>query len=139
MLIETPSVDSVITFSQSLSQWAVVIVGGTTAVLLGNSHLSPHSRRLRSSYLLFLPAWVFLLLSTWMGVKVQKNFLALKLLAKVDAEGAKIDMNQHLGYQLSYMQLGLVFIGIWLVFYLFWWVFVREVTGGGKAVNEKNS
>src|SRR5437667_9330624 len=96
MSVDIHEFDSVVTFSQSLSQWAVVIIGGTAALLLGNSHVRPSNILVRLVYLLFVPAWIFLLLSTWMGVKVQRNFLALKLLEKADVSATKIAMNDHL-------------------------------------------
>jgi hypothetical protein len=139
MLIETQNFDSVISFSQSLSQWSVLIVGATSAVLLGDSHLSPPRVPLRLIYFLFVPAWFFLLLSTWMGVKVQRNFLALKLLSKADVEGVKIELNQHLNCQLSLMQIGLFFVAVWLVAYLFWWVLEREDAANGRVTNEKSA
>jgi hypothetical protein len=78
--VDAPDFQSVVSFSQSLSQWSVLIIGGLTALLLGNSHLSSSRRIIRMIYLLILPSWLFLLLSVFMGVKVQRNFLALKIL-----------------------------------------------------------
>jgi len=120
--------DSVISFSQSLSQWAVVVIGGTAALFLGNSHVRPWNMLVRLIYLLFIPAWIFLLLSTWMGVKVQRNFLALKLLQQTDPSATKIALNNHLRCQLSFMQVGLTWVGLWLGCYLFWWIFNRQMS-----------
>jgi hypothetical protein len=74
-----------------------------------------------------------------MGVKVQRNFLALKLLSKADVEGVKIELNQHLNCQLSLMQIGLFFVAVWLVAYLFWWVLEREDAANGRVTNEKSA
>jgi len=121
--------DSVVSFSQSLSQWSVLIIGGVTALLLGNSHISPTKKVARSIYLLFLPSWGFLLWSIFMGVKVQRNFLALKLLSNADVSAIKVELNHHMSRQLTLMETGLCFIGAWLLCYLIWWVFCREEKG----------
>jgi hypothetical protein len=135
--VDTPNFDSVVSFSQSLSQWSVLIIGGLTALLLGDSHLSSSRRRVRLIYLLFLPSWLFLLLSVFMGVKVQRNFLALKLLLGANVEATKLALNNHMSCQLTFIEVGLWFIGGWLLCYLLWWVFSEEAAASRKAKHEK--
>lgn len=129
--------DSVVSFSQSLSQWSVLIIGGVTALLVGDSHLSSSRKIVRGIYLLFLPSWGLLLASIFMGVKVQRNFLALKLLSNADISTIKVEMNDRMLYQLAFMEIGLGFIGLWLLCYLAWWVFSNEASAIRKAKNEK--
>jgi len=129
--------DSVVSFSQALSQWSVLIIGGVTALLLGESHLSSSRKGIRSLYLLFLPSWICLFRSIYMGVKVQRNFLALKLLSNADVPATKVEINNHMLRQLASMEFGLSFIGVWLLCYLFWWVFSDEASAFRKAKNEK--
>ena len=131
--MDAPDLQSVVSFSQSLSQWCVLIIGGLTALLLGDSHVSSSNRKVRLIYLLFLPTWLFLLMSVFMGVKVQRNFLALRVLPAVNADGAKLALNGHMSCQLTFMEIGLWFIGAWLFCYLFWWVFSEEAAASRKA------
>jgi hypothetical protein len=136
-VMDTSSFESVISFSQSLSQWSVLIIGGLTALLLGDSHLSSSRKIVRGIYLLFLPSWIFLFSSIFMGVKAQRNFLALKVLANANVAATRMEMNDHISCQLTFMQIGLGFIGCWLVCYLLWWVFSKEAAASRKAKNEK--
>ena len=136
MTPELSPFDSVITFSQSLGQWTVLILGGTVALLMGNSHISPKGK-LRGIYLIFLPVWGCLLWSNSMGVKVQRNYLALKLLQNVDPIATKNELNQNLMAQIVRMEWALGLISIWLVIYLIWWVFSAKAVEAA-AKNEKS-
>jgi len=117
---------SVVSFSQSLSQWAVGIIGGSVALLLSTSNWRPRKLSMRLVYLLFLPAWALLLWSLQMAVDVQKNILAFSRLVNPDVHETLIEMNSHLYYQILCMQIALAFLCLWLVAYLFWWIFGRE-------------
>jgi hypothetical protein len=117
------SLKTAISFSQSLSQWSVVIIGGSVAALVGTSNWRPAKTRIRCIYLLFLPALTLLFVSAYYGVAAQRNCLAMMLMAKADANGAKLELNENLGSQLVFMQWGVVFIGLWFLLFLIWWIF----------------
>jgi hypothetical protein len=117
---------SVVSFSQSLSQWAVGIIGGSVALLLSTSNWRPRRRSMRLLYLLFLPAWALLLLSLQMAVYVQQNVLAFSRIVNPDVRETLIEMNSNLYHQILFMQIALACLCLWLVAYLFWWIFGRE-------------
>ena len=119
---ELESMKTAIGFSQSLSQWSVLIIGGSVAALVASSNWRPARRKVRFIYLLFLPALGFLLESAYYGVAAQRNCLAMMLLANADTDGAKIELNEHLGLQLVTMQRGILFIGLRFFAFLVWWI-----------------
>jgi hypothetical protein len=123
---------SVVTFSQSLSQWAVGILGGSIAVLLSTSNWRPQKLWVRLIYFLFLPAWGLLLFSINLGVKVQENVLAISHLVNPDMRLILAEMNQNLYGQLRWMQVALVILCVWLVAYLCWWIFGRDQDPAAK-------
>lgn len=114
--------ESAVAFSQAVSQWEVLIIGGSIAVLLGSSYLRPRSPRGRSWYLLFVPAWGFLFYSLYMGMSAQQNVLALSNLKNVDVGPTKEELARHIARQISTFEIGLAILGVWLVIYLAWWI-----------------
>lgn len=123
---------SVVSFSQSLSQWAVGIIAGSVALLLSTSNWRPKKLPVRLIYFLFLPAWGLLLYSLKEAVDVQRNVLALSRLANPDVHGILLEMNNNLYDQIIWMQIALGILCLWLVAYLFWWVFDRELDASTK-------
>lgn len=127
------SLKTVMNFSQSLSQWCVVLIGGSVAALLGSSNWRPRKTRIRAIYLLFIPALAFLFASAYYGVAAQRNCLALMLLAKPDVPGTKLALNGNVRCQLADMQIGLSFLGIWFFGFLLWWIFDRRIDPDKKG------
>jgi hypothetical protein len=79
---------------------------------LGTSNWRPRKTKIRCIYLLFIPALAFLFTSAYYGIAAQRNCLALMLLAKVDVNAAKLELNGNLHMQLATMQIGFSFLGI---------------------------
>jgi hypothetical protein len=48
-----------------------------------------------------------------------------------------MQLNEHMSLQLTFMEVGLAFIGGWLLCYLLWWIFSKEAAAIGRAKNEK--
>ena len=94
-------------------------------MLVGNSYISPKGK-LRWIYFIFILVWGCLLSANYFGVKVQRNYLALKLLQNVDAVVTKTEMNANLWCQIQCMEWALGFIAVWLLLYLFWWILCDE-------------
>jgi hypothetical protein len=117
------SLKTAINFSQGLSQWSVLIIGGSVAALLGTANWRPRKTVIRCIYLLFVPALAFLFASAYYGILAQRNCLALMLLARVDANSARLELNSNLHAQLGTMQVGFSFLGIWFLLFLCWWIF----------------
>lgn len=132
-LPDPDSLKNAINFSQNLSQWSVLILGGSVAALIGTSNWRPARVWVRRSYLLFLPAWVLLFASSYHGVAAQRNCLALMLLANADTNGAKIELNRNLYAQLQDMQISFCFLGLWLTTFLLWWIFDASIDPDRKG------
>jgi len=80
---------------------------------------------MRFSYLVFVPAWMLLGYSLYMGMAAQGNVLALLNLKNVNEPVTKLELNNNLSCQISYMKAGLVILGIWFAVYFSWWVITQ--------------
>jgi hypothetical protein len=127
------SMKTAISFSQSLSQWSVLIIGGSVAALVGTSNWRPAKTWIRCIYLLFLPALTLLFVSAYYGVAAQRNCLAIMLMANADTIGAKVELNENLRSQLATMQWGFFFLGVWFVIFVFWWIFDSRISADRKG------
>lgn len=119
--------------AQSLSQWSLLIFGGSLAIILGTSYRRPATRRMRLIYLLFLPAWSLLAFSIYEGFEVQGSYVAYLLAArgKGAAVNAKIgdiaiDINTATTLQTRGLESALVLLGVWIVVYTLWWIMARD-------------
>jgi hypothetical protein len=124
------SLEAAASFSQSLAQWEFVLIGGSLLVLVGTSHRHPANRLMRIAYLLFLPAWLCLCRSIYLGTQVQGAYLAYLLVPVTTIEGATRTLNEDIGNQIFWMSYGLTIFFIWLVLYLFWWILSKRGTEG---------
>ena len=118
--------DAAQALSQNLSQWALLIIGGSLVVVVSNDYYRPPSRRMRYPYLLFVPAWGLLASSIYFGIQAQGAYVGYLLVTDPNRlTPYKIEMNDLTAKQISTLEWALVFIGVWLVFYIFWWVFSK--------------
>jgi hypothetical protein len=108
-------------YGESLSRWALLIFGGTVAILVGTQHASPRTR-LRWGYLLFAVAWACLGASLWYGAQVQSACVAYYCAAAHDAHPAMDAIRNDGRLQLIYLESALVVLGVWLTAYLVWWI-----------------
>ena len=127
--------ESVQALAQSISQWNLLIIGGSMVVIVSTSYYRPDTRRVRTAYLLFLPAWAFLALSIYKGIKVQGSYVAY-LLAARENNGLLIstiahDMNADITRQIAYLEWALLFLAGWLVIYILWWIFSAKAQRSG--------
>lgn len=81
----------------------------------------------RVSYLLFVPAWIYLAVSIYRGIRVQRAYLGFLLRSNAVLKTTKEAMNADAYAQIHCMQIGLAFLGLWLLIYLLWWVFAKKV------------
>ncbi len=110
-------------FSQTLSQWCFLIIGGTVLTLLQSTAHRPVKRYARWSYLWFAPAWGCFVTSIFYGTKAQRVHLAYLLNAATTWEGARSHLNPYMNCQIWMMEAGLVCLIPWLLVMLGWWVF----------------
>jgi hypothetical protein len=117
------SLESAVAFSQTLSQWCFVIIGGTVVILLQSSSHRPAKRYARWSYMCFGLAWVFFASSIYFGTKAQRVYLAYLLNSATTWDGARSHLNPFMNNQIWCMEAGLACLIPWLLIILGWWVF----------------
>jgi len=125
---ELEAVKASAAYAQDVTQLALVVIGGTVAVLLGSSHLRPPSRVIRWSYFLFVPGWAFLGMAIYFGIQVKQGYLAY--LWQAGPKGLSADMARAIGQsmntdatrQITYLQVGLATLAVWMLVYLCWWI-----------------
>jgi len=125
------------TLAQSLSQWDLLIIGGSMVVILSSDYYRPATRGVRAAYLLFLPAWALLALSIYKGIAVQGAYVAYLVAARQNniphIETIAADMNTDTNLQIAYLKWALAFFALWLVIYVLWWIF----SGKSKRVGSE--
>ena len=111
--------------SSTMVTWALSTIGGSIAAIVSTSYLRPKNVRIRRIYLLYLPAWVFLGLSIGCGHVIERRHIAAHF-----APSTRLDRLQQIAqlinddylYQQDFLAAGLAILGIWLTFFLLWWV-----------------
>jgi hypothetical protein len=115
-----------IALATTLNSWALVMVGGSILAILSTSYYRPKRLLFRASYLIFVPAWVFLSLSLRAGTRVQGVYLAAMYSHHPNMDKLRDAQNADLVSQQQFMWLGLGTFGLWIVLYLAWWIFNQE-------------
>lgn len=113
-------------FSNTLTSWAFVMIGGSILVILGTSYYRPSALWVRCSYFAFVPAWFFLSWSLYAGTRVQGVYVAALFSAHPKLDELRARVNSDAAAQIQRMEIGLACFGIWLTLYLLWWIFNRE-------------
>jgi hypothetical protein len=121
--LDPKSLEAAVALSQTLTQWAFLIMGGSVVIVVGTSYYRPAGRFARGSYLLFVPGWIFLASSIYRGIMVQRANLGFLFLPSPDVAGFRKAINRDAYGQIASMEWGLAIFGLWLVIYLCWWVF----------------
>jgi len=112
----------IVSYAQSLNQWALLIVGGSAVIILRESHRRPEKWWARRCYFLFFPGWAFLLISMYYGQRIYRTYIAYVLTKNPDV-GLFLEKTNHLAsLQLDYFYYGVICFGFWLAVYMYWWV-----------------
>jgi hypothetical protein len=119
---KSKALEATVSYAQSLTQWALLIVAGTAVILIGSEYHRPSSRPLLFTYFLFIPGWISLILSMYKGARVQQVYLAYLWTAKPDWTKSMSSVNTDALWQIRGMQTGVAVFGVWLLVYLFYWV-----------------
>lgn len=106
--------------------WALSIIGGTVAMILGTSHLRPQLKWVRFAYLLFIPGWILLGISILYGDKVSRGHIAAKFVSSKQIRDIAKTMNANYEIQQSTLMVGTAIFLLWLILYLIWWIFFRQ-------------
>jgi hypothetical protein len=119
------ALEATLAYGQSLTQWGLLILGGSVAILLGTSYHAPRHRLVRLSYVLFLPGWILLGLSMLSGTTASRVYLAFLWGAGNNPEATAAKIDAEIFCQLRFIEFAILTFGTWLVVYLVWWVFLR--------------
>jgi len=119
--------------AQSLSQWDLLIVGGSLVIIVSTSYYRPASLRMRAAYLLFLPAWCCLAYSIYQGIVVQRSYVAYLIATRSTAKTQDTimaiakRMETATSGQIDGLQYALVCLGTWLLAYMAWWIVTDRI------------
>ena len=111
--------------ADTMVNWALAILGGSTLTILSSSYNRPRSRKIRFAYLLFAPAWISLASSMYQGNMISRRLIAARINEKVVPQ-ITAQMNSDYICQQYLLSFGLGCLVLWLMVYLFWWVFHNE-------------
>lgn len=108
--------------------WAITMIGGSLLAIIGTSHHSPKTSKARCIYFMFIPSWLCLGLSVYLGDRAFRNYIAAvigqknkELLKTVSGE-----INKDYYLQQILLLAGILFAVLWLSLYLFWWIVYRK-------------
>jgi len=116
--------------SSQLSGWALVIGGGTVAVIVSTSYRRPDSLLWRLPYLLFIPGWMCLGYSLYLGNNLVGKYLASIMVEQKQAAVIASQVNDIYATQHSYLLYSLEFFGLWLLIYMLFWIFSESFHTG---------
>ncbi len=115
-----------VSFSQSLSQWAYIVIGGSLAILLRDLKYRPKDKVVRHSFWLFVPGWAGLVVSIYEGIRVQQRYVARWMNPNPQINDIVVKFNHHTVWQIRCMELGLLCFALWLVVFLARWITYRD-------------
>lgn len=118
------SLKNVSDHSNDLSNWSILLIAGTIAMVVGTSYLRPAERTVRLAYLLFPPIWMILALSVLAGRDVRGSYLASTIVADRFLFGTIACANAVLARQIEFLFFAVIALGVWLIIFLHWWIFV---------------
>jgi hypothetical protein len=126
MEVTLDALKAVVEGSQGQSAWAIAVLGGSIALVVGTSHSSPHSTQGRLFYLLFIPGWMALLSSLYYSDLISRNYLAAQFVGKSGLEEISRRMHDNYVNQNFWFKMSIYCISLWMSLYLVWWIFARS-------------
>jgi hypothetical protein len=109
-------------FSQSLSQWAYIVIGASAAVLLRDLTTNPSDRITRHIFWFLIPGWVLLGASIYHGIRVQERYVARWMNPNPQISDLIFKFNHHTLLQIRFMEYGLACLALWLMLFLCRWI-----------------
>jgi hypothetical protein len=120
-------------YAQTLSQWALLLLGSTAALLIGTTHRSPDNPGLRWIYLVFVPGWALMAATIYFGGQVHEHYLGFVWHVRRDLNVSRDLMNADLVTQQACLYVGLGVFLLWIVAYLLWWISTPAPPGEKKG------
>jgi hypothetical protein len=126
------------TLAQGLSQWDLLILGGSLVIVVSTSYYRPRNRKIRAAYFLFVPTWFCLALSVYQGISVQRSYVAYLVSTRGTPQPKLLntiaeDMTNATRTQIRSLEIALLFTGAWLIIYIVWWVFTKQTKGDSSC------
>jgi hypothetical protein len=107
--------------AETTNRLALLVFGGSVAVLVSTSYLQPNERRVRLVYLLFIPGWFALMWAIFRGQQVSSVYISAMHVANKPELFYKLEVLWRLEEQSAALYLSLVPFSLWLVIFLVWW------------------
>jgi len=108
--------------SDTLITWSLSLFGGSFVCLVSTDYSKPAQKKWKFIYLIFVPAWIFLTLSIYWGHEVRLEGLTAEMPVE-SMFNIFARINDAYSSQLNNFYVGLIFFGLWLISYFFWWLF----------------
>ena len=116
------ALEAAISFSQSLSQWAYIVIGGSVALLFKDIK----SRSIRHSFWVFIPGWLCLSYSIYRGMEVQEVYIGYLMNPNRQRDWTILSFNNHVYKQMLCMEIGLGLFAVWLIVFLVNWILSKD-------------
>src|SRR5262249_33945869 len=84
--------EAVRAFSETLSQWALLIATRSILILVGKDYHGPQETPWRYIYVLLLPGWIFLGFSLYYGMTIQQEYVGYSL--EMSAQNAAVELSK---------------------------------------------
>jgi hypothetical protein len=113
--------------AQSLSQWALLIIGGSLVIVVSTSYRRPENRRVRAAYFLFIPMWCCLAVSIYQGIMVQRSYVAYLVASRSTPTSQVLnsiakEITNATRIQIGALEISLLIGAVWLLIYIVWWI-----------------
>jgi hypothetical protein len=120
-----PGFKAIVDNSGVLINWSLALFGGSVAALISTSYRQPNSWKGRLMNLVFIFAWLELGLSIREGFKISKNYIASQFGSDSETVRSTLKaMNRSFENQWLLLAYGLGCMGIWLLCFLAWFIFI---------------
>lgn len=130
-MTDIPSIlKQVMDSSTQLSGWALVIGGGTVAVIVSTSYRRPDSLGWRLPYLFFIPGWGCIGYCLHLGNSLVGKYLASIMVREDQVAVIASQVNDIFASQHAYLLYSLGFFGLWLLTYVLSWIFSETFQTG---------
>ena len=114
--------------SAQLSTTALAVFGGSVAAVLGSSYRRPDAFWWRAPSLLFVPGWICLAVSLYLGNVISGRYLASNMVGVSNINSIAERINDDYASQRGWFLASLIFFGVWLLISLCYWVFIEVRT-----------
>ena len=119
------------TLAQSLSQWGLLIIGGSLVIIVSTSYRRPENRTVRGTYFLFIPMWCCLAISIYQGIMVQRSYVAYLVASRSTPTSQVLNtiaekITNATRIQIGALEISLLIGAVWLLIYIVWWICTNQ-------------